>query len=81
MHMPLKAVADAGGWKDTATLLTCYQHTDDAMLLAVMSVATKRSDRPLTTAMNVETAPQTAPEPVRTTPRITEVTRGVGIAI
>lgn len=36
MHLPLKAVADAGGWKDTATLVTSYQHTDDATLLAVM---------------------------------------------
>jgi integrase len=71
MHMPLKAVADAGGWKDTATLLTCYQHTDDAMLLAVMSVPTKRSDRPLTNTNSGETAPQTAPQPGRTTPRIT----------
>ncbi|MEO6529244.1 MAG: hypothetical protein ABIP93_21670 [Gemmatimonadaceae bacterium] len=45
MHLPLEAVADAGGWKDTATLLTFYQHTDDATLLEVMSVTSKRSDR------------------------------------
>ncbi len=45
MHLPLKAVADAGGWKDTATLLTCYQHTDDATLLAVMSEPNKRSEQ------------------------------------
>lgn len=71
MHIPLNAVAHAGGWKDTATLLTRYQHTDDAMLLAVMSVATKRSDRPVATINDLETAPQTAPQPGRTTPRIT----------
>jgi hypothetical protein len=51
MHLPLKAVADAGGWKDTATLLTCYQHSDDATLLAVMSVEQKRSERPAGTAL------------------------------
>jgi len=44
MHLPLKAVADAGGWKDTATLLTCYQQTDEATLLAVMSEPRKRID-------------------------------------
>ena len=37
MQQPLKAVADAGGWKDVSTLLTCYQHADDEALLAVMS--------------------------------------------
>ncbi len=25
MHYPLKAVADAGGWKDVTTLVRCYQ--------------------------------------------------------
>lgn len=42
MHLPLKAVADAGGWKDTGTLMTCYQRTDESTLLAVMSVDTRR---------------------------------------
>lgn len=28
MHLPLKAVADAGGWKDVTTLMKCYQHSD-----------------------------------------------------
>jgi len=36
LHLPLKAVADAGGWKDVMTLVKCYQQTDDATLLAVM---------------------------------------------
>ena len=45
MHHPLKAVADAGGWKDVATLLTCYQQTDDATLLAVMGEERKVSER------------------------------------
>lgn len=44
MHLPLKAVADAGRWKDTATLLTCYQHADEATLLAVMSEPRKRRE-------------------------------------
>lgn len=45
MDLPLKAVADAGGWTDTTTLLTCYQQSDDATLLAVMSVPVKRMER------------------------------------
>ncbi len=36
MHFPLKAVADAGGWKDVTTLVRCYQQTDERTLLAVM---------------------------------------------
>lgn len=42
MHFPLKAVADAGGWKDVATLVRCYQQTDEATLLAVIA-----NDRPV----------------------------------
>ena len=37
MHFPLKVVADAGGWKDVATLVRCYQQTDDRTLLAVIA--------------------------------------------
>jgi integrase len=37
MQHPTKAVADAGGWRDVGTLLTCYQQTDQATMLAVMS--------------------------------------------
>lgn len=44
MHLPLKAVADAGGWKDTTTLLTCYQHADDEVLFQVMSEQRKRHE-------------------------------------
>jgi integrase len=39
MHFPLKAVADAGGWKDVTTLVRCYQQTDEETLLAVMANA------------------------------------------
>jgi hypothetical protein len=35
-RLPLKDVASAGGWKDVTTLLTCYQHSDEATLLKVM---------------------------------------------
>ena len=38
---PLKDVAEAGGWKDIDTLLTCYQHPDRTSLLRVMSDAPK----------------------------------------
>jgi integrase len=44
MHHPIKAVAEAGGWKDVATLLSCYQHADAEMLLAVMAEPTKRCE-------------------------------------
>ena len=33
---PAQDVASAGGWKDVTTLLTCYQHSDDATMLKVM---------------------------------------------
>ncbi len=36
-HLSLKDVAAAGGWKDTETLLTCYQQPDHDTLLAVMN--------------------------------------------
>ena len=36
-HLPLKQVAEAGGWKDTETLLRCYQQPDRESLLAVMN--------------------------------------------
>jgi integrase len=45
MHFPLKAVADAGGWKDVTTLVRCYQQTDDRTLLAVMANARPGSTR------------------------------------
>ena len=41
-HLPLKQVAEAGGWKDTETLLRCYQQPDRESLLAVMN-----DERPL----------------------------------
>jgi AraC-like DNA-binding protein len=43
-HHSLKDVAAAGGWKDTETLLTCYQQPDADTLLAVMSEPKKMRD-------------------------------------
>ena len=42
---PLVDVAAAGGWKDTQTLVNCYQHADRKTMLAVMSEPRKVSDR------------------------------------
>jgi integrase len=36
-HLSITDVAAAGGWRDTATLLTCYTQPDNETLLAVMS--------------------------------------------
>jgi hypothetical protein len=38
-------VAAAGGWKDTTTLLTCYQHADEATMLKVMESPIKLVSR------------------------------------
>jgi 2-polyprenyl-6-methoxyphenol hydroxylase-like FAD-dependent oxidoreductase len=43
-HMPLTDVAAAGGWKDTETLLTCYQLPDRDTQLAVMNCTNKIRD-------------------------------------
>ncbi len=40
-HLPLKDVAEAGGWRSTATLLRCYTQTDDATMLAAVSETRK----------------------------------------
>jgi hypothetical protein len=37
LHLPLKAVANAGGWKDVMTLVKCYQQTDDATLKSLIA--------------------------------------------
>lgn len=44
MHHPLKAVAQSGGWKDTTTLLTSYQHADEATLFSVMAEPLRRHE-------------------------------------
>ena len=44
-HLPLVDVAAAGGWKDTQTLVDCYQHADRDTMLAVMSEPRKVSER------------------------------------
>jgi hypothetical protein len=36
-HLPLKDVAEAGGWKTTDTLVRCYTQADEATMLAVVS--------------------------------------------
>jgi hypothetical protein len=38
-------VAAAGGWKDVTTLLTCYQHADEATMLKVMESPVKLVSR------------------------------------
>jgi integrase len=43
-HFPIKAVAEAGGWKDVTTLMRCYQHADEETLLAVMEGPEKKTD-------------------------------------
>jgi hypothetical protein len=35
--LPAADVAAAGGWKDVGTMIRCYQMSDDATLLEVMS--------------------------------------------
>lgn len=49
-HHSLKDVAVAGGWKDTETLLTCYQQPDIETLMAVMCEERKVRDAALTSA-------------------------------
>ncbi len=34
--MPLKDVAEAGGWRDPNTLLKCYQQPDEATMTRVV---------------------------------------------
>lgn len=36
MHLPRKAVAKAGGWKDPSVMETCYQEADEAMVRDVV---------------------------------------------
>ena len=54
-HLPLKDVAEAGGWLDTRSLENCYQQVDEETLLRVVSEPRKLR----------ETIPQTIP-PSRT---------------
>lgn len=43
--LPAADVAAAGGWKDVATMIRCYQMPDDATLLEVMSHSKKIVER------------------------------------
>jgi hypothetical protein len=45
-------VAAAGGWKDTETLLTCYQQADTQTLLAVMAEERKVHEHHIARAAN-----------------------------
>lgn len=36
-HLPVKDVAEAGGWLDTRSLELCYQQADEETMLAVVS--------------------------------------------
>ena len=45
--LPIADVKEAGGWKDTATLITCYQQPDEHTLLAVVSSPNKLVGRKL----------------------------------
>jgi integrase len=57
-HLPIKDVAAAGGWQDTVTLTTCYQHADEATMLKVMESPVKLVSRRAASAL-VETVAQT----------------------
>jgi integrase len=43
--LPLKALMEAGGWKDLQTLVTCYQHPSDESILKVMAHPMKLRER------------------------------------
>ncbi len=45
MHHPIKAVAEAGGWSDVATLITCYQQPGEEAVLTVPNEPRKRRQR------------------------------------
>ena len=44
-HLSLVDVAAAGGWSDTGTLLRCYQHADQATMLAVVNEPRKVTEK------------------------------------
>lgn len=43
-HLPLKAVAHAGGWDDFDTMIRCYDHPEDADVLMATSETRKRRE-------------------------------------
>lgn len=51
---PTKAVMYAGGWSDANTMLKCYDHPEEADILAVTAETRKRRERP-----NVDQVAQT----------------------
>ncbi|KPK82199.1 MAG: hypothetical protein AMS25_03220 [Gemmatimonas sp. SM23_52] len=44
-HLPLKDVAEAGGWREPQTLIRCYQQSDEAAFTSVMLDAPKLNGR------------------------------------
>jgi len=46
-HLTAVDVMKAGGWADRKTMETCYQHADDAGVLAAMESTTKLRERKL----------------------------------
>ena len=60
-HLSVTDVAEAGGWKDTVTLLTCCARPDNETLLARMSEERKRRD----CAVGLRNGPQTGPRQFR----------------
>jgi hypothetical protein len=48
-HLSIRDVAEAGGWKTTDTLLTCYQQPTDDVLLTVVNEPRKVRDRVIET--------------------------------
>src|ERR1019366_1875743 len=65
-HHALVDVAAASGWRDTRTLLTCYQQRDVDAMLAVMREPRKVRDSAMITVMS---EPQTTP-PVSSSPAL-----------
>ena len=51
-HLPSPTSPLQGGWKDTETLLTCYQQADTQTLLAVMAEERKVHEHHISRAAN-----------------------------
>ena len=75
-RLPLKDVAAAGGWKDVTTLLTCYQHADEATMLKVMESPVRLASRRAAGALEK----QQHRAKKRRRPNTTEVAPGLSVA-
>ena len=56
--MPLRDVATAGGWKDSTTLVKCYQQTDEDTIQRVVLEAPKLVSSPV---QQMEVTPKVTP--------------------